>query len=155
MSLVIASSVDYGKDLALKILKSKKLALLSGSVYILLFATIAYLQIKIFYPEIYPEAKYIPQDVDVSRNANFGGKLYLDDDFTPIAVYYSGRNLTNLITLPEGKRSALELFKSDEDDFSMITRNYVLDILTENGVEYEVKYSNESHSIISKPKSQR
>lgn len=155
MSLVIASSLFFGKELLIKITRLKKLNLLVNLAYLGFFIVLSAVQIKNFYPEIFPTSRYVPDDVDVAQKASkFPQKIYLDDDFTPVAIYYSGRNMTNLITLPDEYKKALGFFQSEEKDFVMITRNYVLNILKENNVDYKVDYQNGSYSIISRPTSQ-
>lgn len=155
MAIIIASGVFWGKELFLKITKLNKINWLLNLAYIGFFIAISVLQVKNFYKEVYQTSIYTPHDVDVALHAsNIKGDIYFDDDFLPIAVYYSGRQMMPLINEPDGMKTALEFFKSDKKDFSMITRLYVLNILKENGIEYKVDYKNKSFAIISRPTSQ-
>lgn len=155
MALIISSGFYWGKELFRRIAKIKKLDWLLNLGYAALFVGLSIIQVKNFYKEVYPTSIYTPYDVDVSKHAaGLDKKIYLDDDFYPIAIYYSGRQMNVLAFQPEGKRKAMDIFKSEEKDFSMITRNYVLNLLSEAGIDYKVDYRNKSYSIISKPTSQ-
>lgn len=155
MALLIGAGVYWGKVLFVKITKLQKFDKAFNILYILLFVALAGLQIKNFYKEVYYTSIFTPHDVDVSQKvAQFKEPIYLDDDFYPIAVYYSGRQITSLIGEPDGRKTAVEFFKSEQNDFVMITRNYILNLLKEAGIDYRVRYQNESFSIISKPTSQ-
>ncbi len=155
MALIISSGVFWGKDLFVKLLKLKKFDGFFNAAYILIFVFVAILQIKNFQIEVYPTSIYTPYDVDISKRvAGYKEKIYLDDDFYPVAIYYSGRQINSLINEPDGRKTALEFFKSDEKDFVLITRNYVLNLMKEAGVEYKINYQNKTYAIISKPTSQ-
>jgi 4-amino-4-deoxy-L-arabinose transferase-like glycosyltransferase len=154
MALIISSGVFWGKDLFVKILKLKKFDGLFNVAYVLIFAVVAVMQMKNFYVEVYPTSIYTPYDVDVSKHvAAYSEKIYLDDDFYPIAIYYSGRKINSLIDEPDGRKTTLEFFRSDEKDFVLITRNYVLNLMKEAGIDYKVNYQNKTYAIISKPTS--
>ncbi len=155
MALIISSGVFWGKDLFVKILRLKKFDRLFNVAYVLIFTVVAIMQIKNFYPEVYPTSIYTPYDVDVSKHvATYKEKIYLDDDFYPVAIYYSGRQINSLINEPDGRKTALEFFRSGENNFVLITRNYVLDLMKKEGIEYKVNYQNKTYAIISRPTSQ-
>ncbi len=155
MALIISSGVFWGKDLFVKILRLKKFDGLFNVAYVLIFTVVAIMQIKNFYPEVYPTSIYTPYDVDVSKHvAAYKEKIYLDDDFYPVAIYYSGRQINSLIYEPDGRKTALEFFRSGEKNFVLITRNYVLDLMKKEGIEYKVNYQNKTYAIISRPTSQ-
>ncbi|MCL4374675.1 glycosyltransferase family 39 protein [Patescibacteria group bacterium] len=122
------------------------------SLYLLLFGAVALLQIKIFYPEVIPTTRYVPDDVAISEKiAAYPQTHYLDDDFLPIAVFYSGASIKPLIEMPDEKRTLLRLFRSDEKNFVAITRNWAIDGLKVNSIPYKVLEKNNSFSIVSRP----
>lgn len=152
IALVASSGVFYAKEFFIKITKLKFLDKAADIIYIFIFVTIALLQVKNFYKEVYPTSRYTPDDVDISRqSAKFNKPIYLDDDFTPVAVFYSGKIMHPLISLPDDQKTALGFFKSDKKDFVLITRNYVLNILKENKIDFKLDYQNKAYSIISRP----
>ena len=62
-------------------------------LYATVFLYIALLQIKIFYKEVYPANKWTPDDVAISKAAGkYNKPIFLDDDYLPIAIFYSGKN---------------------------------------------------------------
>lgn len=68
--------------------------------YLSSFLFVAFVQIWILYPEIIPSSRYVPPDVDISkRMAKYKQKIYLDDDFYPVARFYSGREVITLLSL--------------------------------------------------------
>ena len=121
-------------------------------IFIFFFSFISYIQIKIFYNEVIPGSKYIPDDVAISKTiSKYKQTRYLDDDYLPIAVFYSGDNIRTIIDLPDEKRSLLKLFQSDEKDFVVITRYWAPDSLKVNNIPYKVLDKNNSFSIVSRP----
>ena len=121
-------------------------------IFIFFFSFISYIQIKIFYNEVIPGSKYIPDDVAISKTiSKYKQTRYLDDDYLPIAVFYSGDNIRTIIDLPDEKRSLLKLFQSDEKDFVVITRYWAPDSLKVKNIPYKVLDKNNSFSIVSRP----
>lgn len=120
--------------------------------YIISFILLTIIQINIFYKEVYPTSKYIPDDVDISKRAGkYNSPIYLDDDFLPIAVFYSNKQIITLISLPDNQRSMLGFFKnSDEKNFTMITRNWALDGLKIENIPYKILEKNNSFSIVTR-----
>lgn len=158
MSLITAAGIYYLGELGVKILKKikpvKKLLkpYLVSLFYLISFMVMAYIQIKIFYKEVIPASRYIPDDVDISKRAGkYNKPVYLDDDFLPIAVFYTGKNPIPLISLPDEKKTMVKFFQSDEKDFIMITRNWAVNNLDVENVPYEILENNNSFSIVTKP----
>lgn len=152
ISLLIAGGVNWGKELLIRITKLKKLNWLANIFYILFFVFIAGLQIKVFYKEVYPASRFLPDDVDISKKAaKYTVPIYLDDNFTPVAVFYSGRNIYSLIDLPDPNKQAVPFFTNQQGDFVMITRNNILRELDTAGLKYKVLDSNSFLSIIKRP----
>lgn len=122
------------------------------SLYLLFFLLIAGIQIKTFLPEVFPQSKYIPDDVDIAKRAGkYTGRIFLDDDFLPLAIFYSGKNLIQLSYYPSDRNTLVELFKSDEKDFIVITRYWAVDNLKKENIPYKLLEKNNSFSIISRP----
>jgi hypothetical protein len=151
ISLIVAGSVFWGKELLIKITKLKKLDWLANILYILFFLFIAGLQVKNFYKEVYPTSHFIPDDVDISKKAaKYTVPIYLDDNFTPVAVYYSGRRIYSLIDLPDPNKKAVPFFQNQQGEFVLITRNYILREMDIAGLKYKILDSNSFLSIIKK-----
>ncbi|MFQ5452070.1 MAG: ArnT family glycosyltransferase [Candidatus Paceibacterota bacterium] len=128
------------------------------TVYLLGFILLAGIQVKIFFKEVMPENRYTKDDVDISRRlAKYNAKIFLDDDFFPRAVYYSGGK--RIIPIydaqswghSEDKKSLLGVFQADDEpEFIAVTRNWVLDNLDKDGIKYKLLEQNDSYSIITR-----
>lgn len=152
ISLIIASSVYWGKELFVKIVRLKKLNKIANLLFILFFIFISFWQIKNFYKEVYPTSHFIPDDVDISKKAaKYKEPLYLDDNFTPVAAFYSGKKINSLIDLPDPNKQMVNFFENQEDNFILITRNYSLKELDKKNMTYQVLEKNNFLSIIKKP----
>ncbi len=127
-----------------------------AAVYLLIFVAVAILQFKVFRAEVWqPEHKYTPDEVDISQRASGYPKVYLDDDFLPMAVYYSGRNLYPMYDLASfgettDKRTLVGLFQSSEQNFVAITRWWAVQNLDAAGIPYHILQKNNSFSIVSR-----
>ncbi len=149
MSLIIASGFYYGGVFAGRILHLKKLVDIG---YLAFFLVLAFIQIKIFFPEVYPQGHYTPDDVKISRSAaKYDKRIYLNDDFLPIAAFYSGRDIIPLLGLTDEKRTMAGFFQSDENNFVMITRNWSIDNLVVAKIPYKILEKNNSFSIVTRP----
>ena len=121
-------------------------------LYLTAFLYIAFVQIRIFYKEVFPTNRWIPDDVAISKAASqYGKPIYLDDDYIPIAVFYSGRNVQPLAYLPDDKKTLAKFIQSDEKNFVVITRNWVVDDLKSKNISYRLLGKNNSFSILTKP----
>ncbi|OGK39340.1 hypothetical protein A3A74_05215 [Candidatus Roizmanbacteria bacterium RIFCSPLOWO2_01_FULL_35_13] len=126
--------------------------LLSKFFYLVFFLYIAFLQVKIFYREVYPANKWIPDDVEISRAAGkYNRSIYLDDDYLPIAIFYSGKDVQPLAYLPDDKKTLEKFIQSDEKNYVVITRNWVVDDLKKKEIKYKLLEKNNSFSILTKP----
>jgi len=120
--------------------------------YLGLIIAVSLLQVKTFYSEVYPIEKYIGDDIAVARQAGkYNKPIYLDDDFTPIANYYSGHNTISIAYLPDNKKTLATFFKSYEKNYVVITRNWAVDNLVKEKIPYTLLYKNNSFSIVAKP----
>ena len=152
ISLIIAGALFWGKELFIKITRLKKLDWLANLLYVLFFLFISTWQIKIFYKEVYPTSHFVPDDVDISkRAAKYDKPIYLDDNFKPVAIFYSGRNIIWMNDLEESRRTAIGIFNSSEKDFILITRNYIVDELRKKEIPLKIWERNNYLSIISRP----
>ena len=108
--------------------------------------------LKNFYKEVYPTSRFLPDDVDISKKAaKYTVPIYLDDNFTPVAVYYSGRRIYSLIDLPDPNKKAIPFFQNQQGEFVLITRNNILRELDTAGLKYKILDSNSFLSIIKRP----
>jgi 4-amino-4-deoxy-L-arabinose transferase-like glycosyltransferase len=125
---------------------------LLNTTYLVAFVLIALIQVKGLFNEVVPGSKYIPDDVAISKKAaNYNKPLYLDDDFLPIAVYYSGKQVNSLIYLPDNKKNLVGFYQNTKkDNFMVVTRNYALDNLNQLKIQYKIIDSNNSFSIITR-----
>ncbi len=109
------------------------------------------LQVKTFYHEVIPGAKYTPDDVDIAkRAAKYEGTLFLDDDYVPLAVYYSGRLIRQVSYEPPDKNTLVKLMQSSERDYVVIVRYWAVENLVKKNIPYRILEKNKSFSIISK-----
>jgi len=152
ISMIISGGVYYGGIRVLEILRLKnKLKKIINIVYVLFFVCLAFIQIKNFYKEVYPTSRFTPDDVDISMKvAKYNKRIFLDESFKPVAIFYSGKNINWMMDLTEDKRTAFGLFNSQEKDFVMITRNNIVDELKQKGIELKVLEKNKYLSIISR-----
>lgn len=120
--------------------------------YLLAIIFIAAIQIKVFYTEVIPTARYITDDVAIAHEATkYDKTIYLDDDFLPMAVFYSGKNMIQMSFELEERHTLVNLFKSNETDFVAVTRIWALQNLQAEGLEYEVLDKNNSFAIVTRP----
>ena len=121
-------------------------------VYLFFFFIIAVMQIRIFLPEVFPQTRYVPDDVAISQKAgSYDKTFYLDDDFVPIAVYYSGKIVNPLAYQPDNRKNLVKLFNSSENNFIVVTRNWALNNLNEAKIPYKILEQNNSFTITSRP----
>lgn len=122
------------------------------TVYLLVFVSIAAMQMNVFYKEVIPNSRYVTDDVAVAKAAGkYDQKMYLDDDFLPMAVFYSDNFMTQMSFQPENKRTLVNLFKSKEKNFVVITRIWALQNLEAEGIEYRILEENNSFAIVTRP----
>lgn len=141
-----------------KILKTKYLKKAISVSYILFFIIIAAIQVKIFAWEVFPVYKFTPDNVLMLEKVNkYKGKTYLDDDFFPVAVFYTDRKIYPMYDLgtfgeTSDKKTLVDLFLNEDEKFIVITRTWALDHLKEKNIRYKVLEKNKSFAIATKPK---
>jgi len=122
------------------------------AIYVVAIIVIAGFQIKIFYHEVIPQNRYIADDVDISKRVTkYDQTIYLDDDYLPLAVYYSERNMNQMAYQPEEHKTLVNLFSSSEQNFVAIARNWAVGNLDAKGIDYKILEQNGSFSIVSRP----
>jgi hypothetical protein len=90
--------------------------------------------------------------VEISKRlSKYNQRIFLDDDFLPIALFYSDKPIIGVIDLPDEKRSMVKFFQSDEKDFIMVTRNWAVDNLKAANIPYKILEKNNSFSIVTRP----
>ncbi len=161
MSFIAAAGFYYGAEFCVTLIKKIKplhwlkpltKPLIINICFVSIFVVVASLQIKTFYKEVYPTSRYTPDDVAISKAvAKYHQSIYLDDDFTPIALFYSDKNIVPLIDLPDEKRTLLKFFQSDEKNFVVITRNWAVNNLIVAKIPYKILEKNNSFSIVTRP----
>lgn len=152
IAFVVSAGVFWGKELFIKITRLKKLNWLANILFILFFLFISDWQIKNFYKEVYPTSHFVPDDVDISKKvAKYKEPIYLDDNFTPVAVFYSGKKIYSLIDLPDPNKQIVPFYQNQTGDFVLITRNYSLKELENRNIPYKLLEQNNFLSIISRP----
>lgn len=120
--------------------------------YLVAILFIAGLQFKTFYQEVFPTARYTPDDVAIAQEVGkYNETIYLDDDFLPMAVYYSGRTIKQMAYEPEERKTLVNLFNSSEQDFVVITRAWAVNNLIKQDIPYKVLEENESFAILTRP----
>jgi hypothetical protein len=103
------------------------------------------MQIKTFLPEVMPQDKWIPDNVDISKKlSKYNEKIYFLDDFFPIAVFYSNKKINSI--------SQISTSFDQKDKFVVLVRNWVTEDLDKQKINYEVLEKNGTFSIITKSK---
>jgi len=162
IALIISFGIWDGGKLIVNYIKHFKIPLMIRfnllhdwvvkGIYLGVIVFIVFLQVKIFYSEVIPQYRYTPDDVDISQRAGkYDSTIYLDDDYLPLAVYYSDQAVHQMAYEPEERKTLVNLFKSENEPFVAITRNWALNNLEENDLEYKILEQNDSFSIVTKP----
>ena len=120
--------------------------------YLIVVIVLAAVQIKVFYKEVIPTARYVTDDVAIAKEAGkYNKTIYLDDDYLPMAVFYSGKFMRQMSYEPDSRKTLVQLFKSKETDFVAITRIWAVQSLDEQELEYRILDENNSFAIVTRP----
>ena len=116
---------------------------LLNKIYLAGFIVIVFLQIRTFWPELIPQYRYTADNVKIAREAGrYNKTLYVDGDFQQMAVFYSGQDVTRVRDAssndPEYKNTLVGLFRTDEEDFLVITSWWAPGKLDDLDIEYQV-----------------
>jgi 4-amino-4-deoxy-L-arabinose transferase-like glycosyltransferase len=126
-------------------------------LYVMCFSFLALWQVKTFWAEIIPEYPYESERVQITKAIQKypGRHAYLDDDFLPEAIFYAGRDLTPVSEAanddPEYKNKLVGLFRTDEQDFIVVTRWWTTGKLDDMKLPYTVLEQNKDFKLISRP----
>ena len=121
-------------------------------IYLLPFIYIAFLQIKIFYKEVFPESRYITDQVDIAKKiSKYNKKIFLDIDYLPVAVFYSGKQIETLVYEASGEATFSRLFKEDNGNVIGVTKNWVIEDLQKKKFPLKLLEKNYTYSILTKP----
>jgi 4-amino-4-deoxy-L-arabinose transferase-like glycosyltransferase len=116
--------------------------------YLAIFILMSLMQIKNFYKDAFSDSRYIPDDVDISMKVSkYNKKIILNDDFLPIAVYYSGKRIIPINSLSNDKQTLIKLYNSTEKNFIVMSRNWAVDDLEKENISYKLLEKNSSFSI--------
>lgn len=120
------------------------------------FILLAMIQYKTFYHEVIPANNYRGDDVAITKASHlFPGRVFLDDDFLPMAVFYADRVIypireLNFYNITGDKGTLLKFFNSEEKDFAVITRKWVTGLLNEYNIHYKIVAKNNTFVIVTR-----
>ncbi len=135
-----------------KFVKLKKIKLVVPTLYLFFFLYLGFVQVKTFKREVFPDSKYIPENVDISKKlTKYKQKIYVENDYLPIAVFYSGKNVESLILEKDSVATFDSLFKINNGDVIGVTQNWVVEDLDKKNFRYKLLEKNSRYSIITKP----
>lgn len=122
----------------------------AGFLVLISVIVVAILQVHVFYKEVFPETKYIPDDVAIAKAVRKYNKVvYLDDDFIPVAVFYSENFVKPFDRVPQEQKFLPTFFEThSEEDFIVIARNWAVSDLDKGNVHYKLLEKNNSYSLI-------
>lgn len=139
----VDSKSDFGKNTLIK----------SYSViFITLFLLLAVIQIRNFWNEVYAKTKYSNDEAEISKRlSKYEQKIYVDGDYLPIAVFYSGRRIESLVLESDDVGTFTKLFEIDNGKVIGVTRNWVFDDLRKKNFNFKLLEKNNSYSIVTSP----
>lgn len=121
-------------------------------LYLGSFLAISFIQINNFWKEVFPESKYVTDQVDVARKLKkYDQKIYLDIDYLPDAIFYSDKHIETLVYESNGELTFQRLFEIDGGRVIGVTKNWVIDDLVKNKFPIKVLEKNNTYSIVTKP----
>ena len=117
----------------------------------MLFLYLTVIQVYNFRKEVFPESRYITDQVDISKKlAKYNKKIFLDIDYLPVAVFYSGKQIETLVYEASGEATFARLFKEDNGNVIGVTKNWVIEDLMKKNFPLTRLEKNNTYSIISK-----
>ncbi len=121
--------------------------------YLCIIFIFSFIQIKNFWKEVYPQSKYITDQVEISRRlTKYNEKIYLDIDYLPDAIFYSGKHIDTLVYESNGELTFTRLFEIDGGNVIGVTKNWVVEDLVKKKFPITVLEKNNTYSIVTKPK---
>lgn len=123
------------------------------AVYLGIIFIFSFIQIRNFWKEVYPATKYITDQVDISRRlTKYTEKIYLDIDYLPDAIFYSGKHIDTLVYESNGELTFTRLFEIDGGNVIGVTKNWVVEDLVKKKFPIKILEKNDTYSIVTKPK---
>ncbi|OGK20842.1 hypothetical protein A2866_04905 [Candidatus Roizmanbacteria bacterium RIFCSPHIGHO2_01_FULL_39_8] len=121
-------------------------------IFIGAFLVLSFIQAKNFWAEVYPKVKYTNDEVDISRRlSKYNQMIYVDGDYLPLAVFYSGKQIKSLILESDSVVTFTKLFEIDKGNVIGVTRNWVFDDLRKKNFNFKLLEKNNSYSIVTIP----
>lgn len=126
-----------------------------SGVFLLGVIILTIIQIRNFSNEVYEKSKYVNDQADISKRlTKYNQPIYLDDDFYPVATFYSRKPVIWLIGssnhLLDNQKNLVGFFKSDIKDFVIVTRYWAVANLDAENIPYKILEKNNSFSIVTK-----
>lgn len=102
---------------------------------------ISVLQFRSIWKEIIPEYRYTSEQIQLAKKAGtYDMKIYVDGDFQQAATFYAGKDVTRIRDAaqndPEYKNTLIGQFRTDEEEFVVITIWWAAEKLDELNLEY-------------------
>ncbi len=120
------------------------------ALYLIAFIGLGIIQFKIFSNEVFPTSKNESDEIKILKAARKYDNIYLDRNYVPIGVYYSGKNVTEIPRESSDEKTILYFFKTDGPKATIVTTNSAVDAFSKLNVPYRVLEKNKSFSIITK-----
>lgn len=145
IALIIAGSFfDFGS----LVFAAKKIF---PVIFTIIIVAISSSQILIFRKEVYPQIKYDTDQVDISRRlTKYNEKIYLDIDYLPVAIFYSGKHIDTLVYESTGEKTFASLFEQNDGKVIGVTKNWVVEDLQKKYFPLKILERNSSYTILTK-----
>ena len=122
------------------------------TLYLLLFLYLTAVQVYNFRKEVFPASRYVTDQVDIAKKiAKYNKKIFLDIDYLPVAVFYSGKHIETLVYEAGGEATFTRLFKEDNGNVIGVTKNWVIEDLQKKKFPLKLLEKNNTYSILTKP----
>lgn len=94
--------------------------------------------IQRYYKDIFPGDRYIPDEAEIALDAGkYPGPIYLNSEFTPRVVFYSGRNVEVFARSSTSLEQMISSVKRNNMKQLIITHENNEDIIKNHGVHFE------------------
>lgn len=91
-----------------------KIKYMNGILTLCIGLLLSGLNFKTYYKNIFPESDFVPDEVAIAKDAgNDKAPLYLNGEFTPRAVFYSGKNVTVFAYKPDSLEKMIDRIKQN------------------------------------------
>lgn len=94
--------------------------------------------IQRYYKNIFPGDRYIPDEAEIALEAGkYPGQIYLNSEFAPRVVFYSGRNVEVFARYPTSLEQMIDSVKHNNTKQLIITQENSERIIKDRGVHFE------------------